>query len=161
MRFYDPILDVPTQFSKLNQSKYAVVTLFVENLQQLFDERLRLIAEIDGTAMSAAICGFYLDSAKQWPRDLSSAFPIYGIRRRNFDPFAKDYGNLSYRDLGDKSQALGTQWGQLSVSNAVLWSVGSDHEDDGFDQHDPADGTGDLVLWPPPRFLARQAGLLK
>jgi hypothetical protein len=161
MRFYDPILDVPTQFSKLNQSKYAVVTLFVENLQQLFDERLRLIAEIDGTAMSAAICGFYLDSAKQWPRNLSSAFPIYGIHRMNFDPFAKDYGNLSYRDLGDKSQALGTQWGQVSVSNAVLWSVGPDHEDDGFDQHDPADGTGDLVLWPPPRFLARQAGLLK
>ncbi len=161
MRFYDPILDVPTQFSKLNQSKYALVTLFVENLQQLFDERLRLIAEIDGTAMSAAICGFYIDSAKQWPRDLASAFPIYGIRRMNFDPFAKDYGNLSYRDLGDKSQALGTQWGQVSVSNAVLWSVGPDHEDDGFDQHDPADGTGDLVLWPPPRFLARQAGLLK
>ena len=161
MRFYDPILDVPTQFSKLNQSKYALVTLFVENLQQLFDERLRLIAEIDGTAMSAAICGFYIDSAKQWPRDLSSAFPIYGIRRMNFDPFAKDYGNLSYRDLGDKSQALGTQWGQVSVSNAVLWSVGPDHEDDGFDQHDPADATGDLVLWPPPRFLARQAGLLK
>ena len=161
MRFYDPILDSPTQFSKLNQSKYALVTLFVENLQQVFDARLRLIAEIDGTAMSAALCGFYVDSVKQWPRDLSSAFPIYGMRRMNFDPFAKDYGNLNYRNLGEKSQPLGTAWGQVSVTGAVLWSVGPDHEDDGFDQHDPADGTGDLVFWPPPRFLARSAGLLK
>ena len=161
MRFYDPILDSPTQFSKLNQSKYALVTLFVENLQQVFDARLRLIAEIDGTAISAALCGFYVDSVKQWPRDLSSAFPIYGMRRMNFDPFAKDYGNLNYRNLGEKSQPLGTPWGQVSVTGAVLWSVGPDHEDDGFDQHDPADGTGDLVFWPPPRFLARSAGLLK
>ena len=161
MRFYDPILDSSTQFSKLNQSKYAVVTFFVENLQQVFDARLRLIAEIDGTALSAALCGFYIDSAHQWPRELALAFPIYGMQRMNFDPFDKGYGNLNYRNLGDKSQPLGTPWGQVSVTGAVLWSFGPDHEDDGFDQHDPADGTGDLVFWPPPRFLARSAGLLK
>jgi hypothetical protein len=161
MRFYDPILDVPTQFSKLNQSKYAMVTLFVENLQQVFDARLRLIAEIDGTAMSAAVCGFYIDSAKQWPRDLASAFPIYGMRRMNFDPYAKDYGTLQYRNLGEKTQPLGTPWGQVQVGGAVLWSVGPNHIDDDFAQHDAADGTGDIVFWPPPRFLARQAGLLK
>ena len=161
MRFYDPILDSPTQFSKLNQSKYALVTLFVENLQQVFDARLRLIAEIDGTAMAAALCGFYLDSEKQWPKDLASTFPIYGMRRMNFDSFDKAYGNLNYRNLGEKSQPLGTPWGQVTVTGAVLWSVGQDHEDDGFDQHDPADGTGDIVLWPPPRFLAHEAGLLK
>ncbi|MSR34873.1 MAG: hypothetical protein EXS12_08805 [Phycisphaerales bacterium] len=161
MRFYDPILDGPTQISKMNQSKYAVVTLFVENLQQVFDARLRLISEIDGTALSAGLCGFYIDSAQQWPKELAMMFPIYGMRRMNFDPFSKDYGNLNYSNLGDKSQQLGTAWGQVSVTGAVLWSLGPDHEDDGFDQHDPADGTGDLVLWPPPRFLARQAGLLK
>ena len=161
MRFYDPILDSSTQFSKLNQSKYAVVTLFVENLQQVFDARLRLIADIDGTAMSAALCGFYIDSSKQWPTELSSAFPIYGMRRMNFDPYAKDYGNLNYRNLGDKSQPLGTPWGQVSVTGAVLWSLGPDHEDNGFDQHEPADGMGDIVMWPPPRFLARKSGLLK
>ena len=83
------------------------------------------------------------------------------MQRMNFDPYAKDYGNLNYRNLGDKSQPLGTPWGQVSVTGAVLWSLGLDHEDDGFDQHDPADGTGDLVFWPPPRFLARSAGLLK
>ncbi|MCE9620349.1 MAG: hypothetical protein K8R92_10660 [Planctomycetes bacterium] len=160
MRFYDPILDVPTQFSKLNQSKYALVTLFVENLQQVFDARLRLIAEIDGTAMSAALCGFYLDSSKQYPSILANAFPIYGMRRMNFDPYSKDYERLNYRVL-EKDQPLGTPWGQVQVSGAVLWSVGPDHEDDGFEQHDPADGTGDVVLWPPPRFLARSAGVLK
>ena len=161
MRPYDAMIDLPSDFSRMNPARYAVVTLMAGDLQRAFDLRLRAIAEINGTAIAAGLCGFWTDNAKQWPRDIGQVFPLYAVKKMDFDPYSKQYGTLEYREAGDRPQAIETRWGQVEATGAVLWSLGGDHGDGGFAKHDPPDGQGDLVMWPPPRYLAQKAGLTK
>jgi len=161
MRFYDPMNEQPSEFSNLNQVRYAAVCLLAGDLQRVFALRMRVIAEIDGTSVACGLCGFRMENGKQWPRDLSQIFPLYAMRRMNMDPYSRKYGGFEYRDVGGKQQPIDTPWGQVTATGAVLWSVGGDHEDGNFAKHDPPDGVGDIVMWPPPRQLAQKAGLMK
>jgi hypothetical protein len=130
-------------------------------MQRVFALRMRVIAEIDGTCVSMGLCGFRMENGKQWPRDINQVFPQFALRRMNMDPYSKKYGAFEYRDVGSKPQAIDTAWGQVTATGALLWSLGGDHEDGNTAKHDPPDGVGDIVMWPPPRQLAQKAGLIK
>jgi hypothetical protein len=157
---YDPMNEMPSEYSRLNPVRYAAVSLLASEMERVFRLRTRVAAEIDGTCVAAALCGFWLDNGKQWPRDLGPVFPLYGVRRMNMDPYSRRYGSFEYRDAGSRPQPIDTPWGQVTATGGILWSVGGDHEDGGVAKHDPPDGIGDIVMWPPPRQLARKAGLM-
>ena len=161
MRFYDPMNEQPSEFSNLNAVRYASVSLLLGDMQRVFALRMRVIAEIDGTCVSMGLCGFRMENGKQWPRDINQVFPQFALRRMNMDPYSKKYGAFEYRDVGSKPQAIDTAWGQVTATGALLWSLGGDHEDGNTAKHDPPDGVGDIVMWPPPRQLAQKAGLIK
>lgn len=161
MRFYDPMNEQPSEFSNLNPVRYASVSLLLGDMQRVFALRMRVIAEIDGTCVAMGLCGYRAENGKQWPRDISQVFPQFALRRMNMDPYSKKYGPFEYRDVGAKPQGIDTAWGQVTATGAILWSVGGDHEDGNMAKHDPPDGVGDIVMWPPPRQLAQKAGLVK
>lgn len=177
MRFYDPLVERPTEFSRLNPVRYAAVTLLAGDLQRVFDLRLRVIAELNGTALAAGLCGFRKENGGQWPRDLGQIFPLYAVKKMDMDPFSRKYATFLYRDLGDAGQPVATRWGQVQASGACIWSLGVDHADGGASKHESGEdmrGTdglsvftvigppeGDLIVWPPPRQLAQKAGLIK
>lgn len=161
MRPNDPMMEQPTDFSRMNPARYAAVMLLAGDLQRAFELRLRTIAEINGTAVAAGLCSFWTDNGKQWPRDIGQLFPLYAVKKMDLDPFSLQEGPLEYRDAGTRTQAIETRWGQVEATGAFLWSLGGDHEDGSFAKHDPPDGRGDILLWPPPRYLAQKAGLTK
>ena len=157
---YDPMNESPSEYSRLNPVRYAAVSLLAGDIERVFRLRLRVAAEIDGTCVAMGLCGFHAANRGQWPADLGRLFPQFALRKMNMDPYSRKYGSFEYRDVGDKPQPIDTAWGQVMATGCVLWSVGGDHEDGNFAKHDPPDGVGDLVMWPPPRQLAQKAGLL-
>jgi len=172
MRFYDPLVERRSEFSRLNPMRYAVVALLTGDLKRVFDLRLRVIAELNGTALAAGLCGFRKENGSQWPRDLGQIFPLYAVKKMDLDPYSRKYGTFLYRELGEKGQPAETKWGQVQVTGACIWSLGVDSADGGAAKHEDTDGTrggngaiqaaeGDLIIWPPPRQLAQKAGLIK
>jgi hypothetical protein len=162
MRFYDSLVERPSEYSRLNKARYALISLLVGDLEAAFAMRLRVIEEINGTAVAAGLLGFRMDNGKQWPRDLGQIFPTYALKKMDMDPYSRKYGSFMYRDVGDKPVGIDTPWGQVEATGACMWSLGGDHDDSNMNRHDaPAGGRGDLVIWPPPRQLAQKAGLIK
>jgi hypothetical protein len=157
---YDPMNETPSEYSRLNPVRYAAVGLLASEMERVFRLRMRASAELNGTCMALGLCGFHAANKGRWPADLGRIFPQFALRKMNMDPYSRKYGTFEYRDIGDKSQAIDTPWGQVTATRGVLWAVGGDHEDGNFAKHDPPDGVGDLVMWPPPRQLAQKAGLL-
>jgi len=69
-------------------------------------------------------------------------------------------GVLSYRMLSSPTKVV-TEWGDLQLSDFVLYALGFNlHDDDGFEHTRDGKG-GDLVLYPALRAVARQQGKLK
>ena len=159
IRPYDPIQEVPTEFSRLNEVRYAIIAESVADLEDLFDLRLRLIVEINGTIMAAGLCGYRTDRGV-WPRDREQAYVTYIPKRFDFDPFDKIYGRFLFEYLGDDRQAVDTDYGRLYVENCVVYARGRDHEDSGFKEATLDGITGDMIVWPPLRALAREQGLI-
>jgi hypothetical protein len=171
MRFYDPMVERRSEYSRLNPARYAVVALLTGDLQRVFDLRLRVIEELNGTALAAGLCGFRKENGGQWPRDLGQIFPLYAVKKMDMDPYSRRYATFLYRDLGERGEPIATKWGQVLATGACIWSLGADHADGGASKHDagdalPASATqgppeGDMIVWPPPRQLAQKAGLVK
>ena len=159
IRPYDPIQEVPTEFSRLNEVRYAIIAESVKDLENLFDLRLRLIVEINGTILSAGLCGYRTDR-NVWPRDIEMAYVKYIPKRFDFDPFDKSYGRFLYEYLGDDREAVDTDYGRLYVENSVAYARGKDHENSDFKEATLDGITGDMIVWPPLRALAREQGLI-
>ena len=168
MRPFDSMLELATELSRTNTTKYAAVVFSVTDLQAAFDLRMRLVAEVNGTAVSAALCGFYKAEKDTWPSLLSKVFPTYGIKRFNYDPFDKrqdlrgvpEPGPFEYRQLSSPAK-VNTEWGQITISGCILYSKGADSRDDGATDHSSEAKADDFILFPPPRAVARQEGKLK
>ncbi|MCP4836888.1 MAG: hypothetical protein GY895_19220 [Phycisphaera sp.] len=159
IRPYDPIQEVPTELSLLNEVRYAIIAESVADLEDLFDLRLRLIVEINGTIMSAGLCGYRTDRGV-WPRDREQAYVTYIPKRFDFDPFDKSYGRFLFDFLGDDRRAVDTDYGRLYVDQCVVYARGKDHENSDFKEATLDGITGDMIVWPPLRALAREQGII-
>jgi len=159
MRQYDAMQDLATELSRTNEIRYAGVVLSILDIQSLFPLRNRLISEINGTVLSAGLCG-YNRSFNVWPDLPAKYYAVFAPKRFDFDPYDKNYGDLVYSYLGSDRKPIDTPWGRVWATGCVLYALGDDHTDDGFTDHDPTGETGDFVLWPPTRALARDEGLL-
>lgn len=167
MRPFDPIQELETVLSKTNATKYAALMLTVTDMKTTFDLRRRLIAEINGTAISAGLAAFYRGEGS-WPSILGMIFPTYAVKRMNYDPFVRvldsrgmpDQGPLDYMVLRGPTRII-TEWGELTIEGAVLYSLGFNLQDDLAAEHTRDGRGGDLVFFPALRAVARQQGKLQ
>lgn len=158
MRQYESMMNMPTEFSRLNAVRFAAVHLAVQDLKEAFRSRERLIANFNGTMLSAGLCGYH-ETYGGWPVDLSPVYTVFAIKRFDFDPYNKEYGRLNYRKLSSR-RAVDTEYGRVWLTGAMLYALGQDHADDGVTESSNDGSTGELVLWPPVRQLARDEKLI-
>lgn len=166
MRPFDPIQEIDTVLSQTNSAKYAALLLTVTDMKSTFDIRQRLIVEVNGTVLAAG-----LSAARRvdgvWPSILAKVFPTYAMKRLDYDPFRRhrdargfpDNGPFVYRILHDPTKVT-TEWGEVTISDFILYSIGFNLADDNGAEHTRDGKGGDLVIYPPPRALARAQGLL-
>ncbi|MBX3354846.1 MAG: hypothetical protein KF724_04015 [Phycisphaeraceae bacterium] len=166
MRPFDPIQELETVLSQTNPTKYAALMLTVTDMKSTFELRQRLMVEINGTALAAGLSGFYRAN-RTWPATLGMIFPIYAVKRLNYDPFVKrldargmpDNGPFLYRTLPRPTKVT-TEWGEVNVSDFLLYSIGANLLDNLGVEHTSDGRGGDLVVFPALRALARQQGIL-
>jgi hypothetical protein len=159
IRPYDPIQKVPTEFSMLNEVRYAIIAELVPDLIGMFETRNRLIAELNGTILSGGICGYRSDSGT-WPDIRAKFYATFAPQRCDFDPFDEAYGTFLWYDLGSAKQAVDTDYGRIEVDECVLYARGQDHADSAFKEASLDGLTGDMIMWPPLRQLARDQDLI-
>lgn len=158
MRQYDELMDLPTEFSRLNKIRFAAIVQMVNDLDDAFRARERLVANINGTILSAGLCG-YRRTFQEWPSTLAPVYAVFAIKRFDFDPYHTGYGSFVYRRLSSR-RAIDTDYGQVWAEGCMLYSVGADHKDDQGTTSSVDGASGDLLVWPPARQLARTEGLL-
>ena len=86
MRTFHPQLSVDTELQKSNPVKYAAVNLIIRDIQELFYQRDLLTTQINGTAVSAALCG-YKNHYGVYPRFLKMMYAQLLLRSSNLDLF--------------------------------------------------------------------------
>ena len=162
-----PVAKLKTEFAATNSTRYAAILLMLQDLQRLFDMRDILIAEANGTAVAAGLAGHAREYGDVWPRDKDEVYATFVIKRVDFDPYQKAYpytrgdeGRFIYRKLADRF-AVETPLGRVWATNAILYARGKDHEDNDARAASFDAATGDLVIWPPIRALAREEGLVE
>ncbi len=159
---YDPILAIPTQFARTNPIRYAAVMYSIEDLEEAFAMRSRLVTAVNGTAIAAGLCA-YKATFGVYPDDKEKLYGQF-VRRRisDIDPYDQQFGPLHYRLL-DARTSLDTRWGRLWLDKGqcILYSVGADHADGRAVEHVGDASAGDLVIWPPIRTLLRQQKLVE
>jgi hypothetical protein len=160
VRPYTPFQAAPTEFSRANPVRYAAVTSLVRDVQRAFAWRSVLAVQINGTATSAGLCGYYLEFRKTWPRDIERAYAVFANKRFDYDPFDKKGGHFGFRFLGTSTETVDTTIGRIKVAGCMLWARGADHEDSGGTSHTDDGAAGDILVWPPLRALAREQGML-
>lgn len=160
MRQFEAIMDLPNEFSGLNEVRFAAIRLAVQDLEEVFFARERLVSDINGTIYSAGLCAYYRQYGK-WPVDLSPVSPTYAMKRFNFDPYDMDYGGLVYRLLRSRKAIETLRYGQLWVDGCLLYTRGRNNIDDQADSVSDNGEIGDLLIWPPSRQLAREQGKIE
>lgn len=159
LKQYDPIQDLPSEFSRINEIRYAVVVESIADMTALFAARNRLIVEINGTVVSAGLCAYHAEYGN-WPSDLEKAYVTYIPKRFDFDPFDKGYGRFQYTFLRSRSQAVDTDFGRINAEGCILYARGQDHQDDEAREGSLDGSAGDMIIWPPIRAIARDESLI-
>jgi len=160
VREYDPILDVPTQFERINQVRYAAVIYSMKNIEHLFSMRNQLVIGVNGTAVAAGLCA-YKKTFNSWPSDIEKTYALFVLKSSNTDPYDRDYGPFKFRYF-DERRPIDTPFGRVWVpqGECVLYSVGQNLEDDLIVEHTDNGTGGDLVIWPAVRTLERNENLV-
>ena len=170
MRLFHPQLKMDSELEKSNPVKYAAVSMVVRNIEELFAQRDLLTVEINGTAVSAALCGYFNHYGK-YPAHLKKMYAQLLHRKSNVDSlhslplrtdsdwelYAFPAGPFHYRSI-DKNIRIETLRGNVSVNKGqcLLYSVAIDDED-----NRGLNAGQDFILWPPLKSLERNAGLLE
>jgi hypothetical protein len=171
LRSFHPQLKINSELENTNPVRYAAVKLIVRDIQDLFFQRDVLWTQINGTAVSAALCG-YKNHFGVYPKSLKMMYAQFLQRTSNLDLF-KDLdkrtdsdwslynapvGHFHYRRIEDKTAIDTVNSDRLWVDPGacILYGVGSNNEDDRAGEE-----SLDMILWPPLKVLERNAGLVR
>ncbi len=157
---YDPILAVPPQFERTNPVRYAAVIFSVQDLQTLFQVRTRLIVEVNGTAMAAALVAYHRTFGR-YPDDKKMTYGQFIRKSADIDPYDRDWAPLSYLRVSG-SHTVDAPNGRVTIQGgeALLWSLGQDNQDARCSEHSDDGILGDIMIWPPARAAERAQGLI-
>jgi len=177
LRFFHPMLATPTHFENANAVNYAAVKMIVQNTEELFEERKTLLTQLNGTIVSAALCGYY-NQFGIFPSSIKKMYAQFLHRSNNSDPMRKNEmrdesdwdlyigpaGQFHYRliqkkkdELNQKKTIISTMRGNVAIEygECLLYGLSSNEENDGG-----LDADTDSIIWPPMKSLERNAGLL-
>jgi hypothetical protein len=160
---YDPILDIPTQWARTNEIRYAAVLYSIGDVQELFPVRDYLVAATNGTISAAGVCS-YRKRFGDYARNQQNMYALSMRSRHDSDPYKRDFDRFGYRVLSAETP-LDTGFGRvmLPAGTGLLWSLGPDREDGRGAVHSAVfEATGndaDIVFWPPVKALQREQGL--
>lgn len=160
---YDPILNIPSQWSRTNEIRYAAVLYSIGDVQELFPVRDYLVAATNGTIMAAGVCAHHKRFG-DYARNQENLYALSVRAIHDRDPYDREFGQFGYRVLAS-STPVDTSFGRVEVprGTAILWSLGPDREDGRGVRHsavaEAADDEADIVFWPPIKALQREQGL--
>ncbi len=170
LRFFHPMLTTPTQFENANAVNYAAVKMIVRDTEELFVKRKTLLTQMNGTIVSAALCG-YSNQFGEYPSSIKKMYAQLLHRINNLDPMRKNEmrndsdwdlyigpaGQFHYR-LIEKKTMISTLRGNVAIESGecLLYGISQNGENDGG-----TDADLDTIIWPPLKTLERNAGLLK
>lgn len=171
---FDRLLGIPSEYSKLERGRLAVIEATIQDLSDLFDLRQIAKTELAGTRNSMAVLGVFLERGS-WPAGLSSVAPRF-MPLADADPFNPDRANnkkppMEYFVPGERGMpaifemkivpALGANFDvKLQNDTFVLYSVGGNLRKDGGKQMQNTSAKADLadyLIWPPRLTLTRQS----
>ncbi len=169
LRFFHPMLSTPTQFENANAVNYAAVKMIVRDTEELFKERKTLLTQLNGTIVSAALCG-YNNQFGGFPSSIKKMYAQFLHRINNLDPMRKNEmrdesdwelytgsaGKFHYR-LIHKKTMVSTLLGNVPIAGGecLLYGISVNEENDGG-----LDADLETIIWPPLKSLERRAGLL-
>jgi hypothetical protein len=160
---YDPILAIPSQWSRTNEIRYAAVLYSIGDVQELFPVRDYLVAATNGTIMAAGIQAS-ISRTGSVPRSQESLYALSVRSRNDSDPYDPDLDRFGYRVLASET-FVETALGRVTVpaGSPFLWSLGPDREDNRGAIHsavaEASVEDADIVFWPPIKALQREQGL--
>lgn len=85
---YDVLMRSPTDYSRMDPQKFAMIENIVEDMESLFDLRMRLYVAIRGTRTAMGVVGFRA-RFKQWPPNLPAVQPQF-VSSLDYDPWSFD-----------------------------------------------------------------------
>ena len=156
---YDPILAIPTQFSRTNPIRFAAVVFALQNLQDLFGVRNELVSAVNGTAVALGTAG-YLRSLGRYPSETTPMFATFIRKRSDTDPFEPTFARLRFLS-SNQPRTIDTPYGRVELPRNVplVYSRGRNLEDDRASLHSDDGVVGDILYWPPMKALQRAQGL--
>ena len=156
---YDPILSAqPPESERMNATRYAAVLKIVPEIRPLFEQRNRLLAEVNGTCVALAVCVQYQMDGGRWPSDIRSS-RSHTRRLSVVDPFSptsKEF--MIYKPIRLSIQGSANAV-EVPAGIPVIYSRGVDTVDGDAKVHQDDGSIGDIVVWPPLRMLEREQDL--
>ncbi|MBG85132.1 MAG: hypothetical protein CMJ40_11385 [Phycisphaerae bacterium] len=164
LRDHGELLSIESEFDKANAMRYAGVLISIDDIKSLFSIRNNLRVAVYGTAMSAGLCGFKIDTGfypNSVDNRVSGLYGTYVRRTIDKDPYHyQDYlfdlDSFRYRLLKERTALdVGIDRVWLKAGMGLLYSIGEDMEDGVGETHAADDSMADLVIWPPVKSLLR------
>ena len=85
---FDPLMDLPTDYTKMNPRRFALVGRMADGLEALFDLRMMLLVELMGTRSALGVVGYHIQQ-HTWPPTLAAVQPRF-VKRLDRDPWSFD-----------------------------------------------------------------------
>jgi hypothetical protein len=85
---HDDLLQIPSDYLKMDKSKFALVELTANEIEGLEALRLELLTQLAGTRVALGVVG-YERKEKRWPPNVSAVAPAY-VRTLDPDPYGYD-----------------------------------------------------------------------
>ncbi len=82
---FDPIMKTPTDYSKMDRLKFAMVEALVKDIPVIFNQRTSLVTQLTGTRSAIAVVG-YKSVQGQWPPTLPPVQPRF-VQKLDDDPW--------------------------------------------------------------------------
>ncbi|MDP7070964.1 MAG: hypothetical protein QF561_06415 [Phycisphaerales bacterium] len=153
------ILNQQSQFELLNVARFAALDAVVHDMSGLFEARDRLLMEVNASSVAAGLAA-YKSLRGVYPKELRMTFGITMDKQWAVDTHAQISEGYRpwfvYRYMETPRQLdIGTQRVMVPAETGLLYSRGLDGLDNLAVLHADERGSGDLIIWPPPRDLIR------
>ncbi len=157
---HSPILDIKSEFAATNPVRYAAVLYSMQNVEELFTKRDRLVLEVNGTSLAAGLCAHKV-SRGSYPNRIENMHGEFVRKSMNVDPYDFLLGDLKYELLTRRKSIdlAGNKRLWIEPGEALLWGRGLNVEDDRATLHTDDGSQGDIVIWPPIKAVARQQNI--
>ncbi|MGH7133091.1 MAG: hypothetical protein ACREJO_14230 [Phycisphaerales bacterium] len=169
---FDGKLKLPTDYAKLDKTRFALVEQFFGDMSEAFTYQSQLRVEAVGTTTSLGVIGFRLAN-RQFPPDVTSIRPTF-MARVDLDPFDRTHtNNLRYLVPGTKGTPNpyeirllpdfnGVRYPNFAIplrdDTFILFSVGPDGNASGakLATQMAFDERGDYLIFPPMLSMVRK-----